>query len=231
MSDNKMREEFESSIIKVAKWMTFERHPDMVALYLDGYVDYAWLGYQAALAQQAKKWEPPESLKEDQEKARLEGRNVFMSRECGMVFGNRGDSAELQDYPECPMCHGSGCAGDVELQNYASQQEQNSGKQETGAWRIAAINMVTTSKQERDKWVAHGHSVVELVERNCKETGDRTGLCTVREATSMLIASGMDACEMSFIHENKRLNVEIKITKINLILNRKTAEPQKVGDV
>jgi len=61
-----------------------------------------------------KKWEPSQALKDALAQSQKDGTLAFMC-EGEPVFVSREGPPELHEYPECPTCHGSGCAGDNEL--------------------------------------------------------------------------------------------------------------------
>ncbi len=90
---------------------------------------------RAAISQQSvpKKYEPSQAMRAALAQSQKDGTSAFIC-EGEAVFVSREGSPELQDYPECPMCHGSGCAGDVELSEYAKSHQPPSCEPDIFAW-------------------------------------------------------------------------------------------------
>jgi hypothetical protein len=77
---------------------------------------------------------------------------------------------------------------------------------EIRVWKIVLLNMVTTSEQERDKWIAAGHEVVEFV-----------SIDRIKELESQLAEAKKDQARLDFVLNNNAFKVTLRNEKFQLM--------------
>lgn len=77
---------------------------------------------------------------------------------------------------------------------------------EIKVWKIVPLSMVTTSEQERDKWIAAGHDVVEFV-----------SIDRIKELESQLAEAKKDQVRLDFVLNNDAFKVTLRNGKFQLM--------------